>query len=90
MEAQVWKPWGRAYQCFWNQIQEVGDQNEQTYMLSLHIPCMHSVAATQMSIGRGLKRTVDMFRAPREMVEENDRRNELIGFDDTESSSSAE
>ena len=51
---------------------------------------MHSVAATQMSIGRGLKRTVNMFRAPREMVEENDQQNELIGFNDTESSSSAE
>ena len=59
-------------------------------MLSLHIPCMHSIAATQMLIGQGLKQTVDMFHALREMVEENDWQNELIGFDDTESSSSAE
>lgn len=56
------------------------------FKLSLQIPHINSVAATQMSIGRGLKRTVDMFRAPREMVEENDRRNELVGIDDPEAS----
>lgn len=40
-----------------------------------------------MSIGRTLKRTVDMFREPRDMVEENDRRNELFELEDADLSS---
>lgn len=40
-----------------------------------------------MSVGRVLKRTVDMFREPREMVEENDRRNEMVDPEDADLSS---
>ena len=52
--------------------------------ISQHI---HSVASTQIAIGRGLKQTVDMFREPREMVEENDHWNELVKPEDPEFSS---
>ena len=52
--------------------------------ISQHI---HSVASTQIAIGHGLKRTVDMFHEPRETVEENDRRNELVEPEDPEFSS---
>lgn len=57
--------------------------NLSTY-ISQHI---HSVASTQITIGHGLKRTVDMFREPREMVEENDCQNELVEPQDPEFSS---
>ena len=52
--------------------------------ISQHI---HSVASTQIAIGHGLKWTVDMFHEPREMVEENDCRNELVEPKDPEFSS---
>jgi len=34
--------------------------------------------ATQVTIGRGLRRTVDMFRTANEIVEENDKRIDKI------------
>ena len=57
--------------------------NLSTY-ISQHI---HSVASTQIAIGRGLKWTVDMFHKPREMVEENDCQNELVEPKDLDFSS---
>ena len=40
-----------------------------------------------MSVGQVLKWMVDMFHEPREMVEENDRQNELIDPEDMDLSS---
>jgi hypothetical protein len=40
-----------------------------------------SVTAGQVSLGRGLRRTVDMFSSARDLVEENDRRLELMAGD---------
>lgn len=36
-----------------------------------------STNAAQVSLGRSLRRTVDMFNTPRDLVAENDRRMEL-------------
>ena len=37
-----------------------------------------SASAHQVYLGRGLRRTVDMFHSARELVDENDRRTDLI------------
>lgn len=37
-----------------------------------------SVTRSQVSLGRGLRRLVDMFYSARDLVEENDRRLELM------------
>jgi hypothetical protein len=45
------------------------------------LPSMYSnsVTAGQISMGRRLRRTVDMFSSARDLVEENDRRLEMMG-----------
>ena len=53
-------------------------------LISLHI---HSIAETQMSAGQVLKWMVDMFREPREMVEENYHWNEMVDPEDADLSS---
>ena len=85
-EAQVLVPWGWAWQHFFNKNEAVRfcvKHNLSTH-ISQHI---HSVASTQITIGCGLKWTVDMFHEPREMVEENDHWNELVKPKDPEFSS---
>jgi hypothetical protein len=37
-----------------------------------------SVTASQVSLGRGIRRCIDMFHSARELVDQNDRRTELI------------
>jgi hypothetical protein len=39
------------------------------------------IGAAQVSVGRGLRRTVDLFYSARELVEENDRRLEAADSD---------
>ena len=41
-----------------------------------------SVAEIQMSAGQVLKRTIDMFCEPQEMIEENYCRNELLELEE--------
>lgn len=43
-----------------------------------------SIADSQVSMGRGYRRTIDMFHAARDLVEENERRLELDGIEDDE------
>ena len=40
--------------------------------------------ASQVSLGRGLRRTVAMFHSARDLVEENDRRLELMADDNSD------
>ena len=57
------------------------------YKPPLTLQCICSLAETQVSLGRCLKRAVDMFRAPRELVEESDWQTELFLSGSTEDSS---
>jgi hypothetical protein len=41
-----------------------------------------SITASQISLGRGFRRTVDMFFSARDLVEENDRRLEAMAADE--------
>lgn len=43
---------------------------------------LSSVTAGQIALGRRLRRTVDMFYSPRDLVEENDRRLEQLAKDE--------
>jgi hypothetical protein len=45
---------------------------------SSRIHICFSASAHQVYLGRGLRRTVDMFHSARELVDENDRRTDLI------------
>jgi hypothetical protein len=44
---------------------------------------LNSVTAGQISMGRRLRRTVDMFSSARDLVEENDRRLEMMDRDES-------
>lgn len=41
-----------------------------------------SIADTQITLGRGYRRTIDMFYAARDLIDENERRLELEGIED--------
>jgi hypothetical protein len=57
------------------------------FFLSFHLKRLHqhftSITAGQVSLGRGLRRTVAMFHSARDLIEENDRRLELMAEDDS-------
>lgn len=45
---------------------------------------MDSIISSQISLGRGLRRTIDMFHSPRDLFAEKERRIELADTDEVE------